>query len=178
MRQTTLLVQTGELEAEVRQTCQKIVDLSDAYAGLIEHVDYQLSETQAEKEEHASRMRGEADLEAEQLRQQARLIESLQEQLRLRDLEWGRVRAHRDKQVNQEKLRLQMMADRGCEVMKAIQEDEMRAKPHKGAFGYSQVRASQSIASNNTTELYDNLKARQSIAPATLLKIASQQTLN
>lgn len=72
-----------------------------------------------------------------------------------------------------------MMADRGCEVMKAIQEDEMRGqRAHKGAFGYSQARVSQSIASNNTTELYDNLKARQSIAPATLLKIASQQTLN
>jgi len=79
------------------------------------------------------------------------------------------VRAHRDRQVNQEKLRLQMMADRGCEVMKAIQEDEMRPKPHKGAFGY--VRAS--IASNNTTELFDNAKTRQSVSPATLLKIAN-----
>jgi hypothetical protein len=38
------------------------------------------------------------------------------------------VRGLRDRQVNQEKLRLQMMADRGCEVMKAIQEDEMRHK--------------------------------------------------
>lgn len=93
MRQTTLLVQTSDLETEVRQTCQKIVDLSDAYAGLIEHVDYQLSETQAEKEDHSTRMRAEADHEAEHLRQQSLRIEALQEQLRLRDLEWGRVRA-------------------------------------------------------------------------------------
>lgn len=128
MRQTTLQVQTCDLEGEVRQTCQKIVDLSDAYAGLIEHVDYQLSETLAEKEDHAGRMRAEAEQEAEAMRQQSRLIESLQEQLRAKELEWGRVRGLRDRQANQEKLRLQMMADRGCEVMKAIQEDEMRHK--------------------------------------------------
>jgi len=79
MRQTTLQVQTCDLENEVRQTCQKIVDLSDAYAGLIEHVDYQLSETLAEKDEHVARMRAEADHEADTLRQQSRLIESLSE---------------------------------------------------------------------------------------------------
>ncbi len=72
-----------------------------------------------------------------------------------------------------------MLAERGCEVMKAIQEDEMRASSkspqHKGAFGFSIARSpiNQSVMSNNTTELYDNLKGRQSLTPATLLRIAS-----
>jgi hypothetical protein len=77
MRNSTLLVQTTDLEQEVRSTCQKIVDMSDAYTGLIEHADQQLNETMAEKHQMANNFKYEMDVCSEQLSDSQKLIESL-----------------------------------------------------------------------------------------------------
>ena len=78
-----------------------------------------------------------------------------------------------------------MLADRGCEVMKVIQDDDIRTSRSpvnkRGAVAPSQSVSismirnpnNQSLISGNTTDLYDNTNTGHSITPATLLRIAS-----
>lgn len=53
------------------------------------------------------------------------MIQSLEERLRERDREYCELRTLKDKVDNQERLRMQAMMNRGCEVIKAIQNDNL-----------------------------------------------------
>jgi hypothetical protein len=51
MRNGTLKGQTADLEGQVRTLCQRIVDMSDQYQGMIREAEVQVSKAHQEKEE-------------------------------------------------------------------------------------------------------------------------------